>query len=62
MPFFFIRNVQFLCIVGIFGDFPLGLINVMPSEGFKERMSFANPCAFVSLLGLGFINEQFHVL
>jgi hypothetical protein len=57
--FFPRRNAQFLCIVGIFGDFPLGLINVvLPRIQIKDVL--CSSLCNVSLLGLGFINEQFH--
>jgi hypothetical protein len=59
--FFFGGNAQFLCIVRIFGDFPLGLIYVMPWR-IQRKDAFYLSFGIVSLLGLGFINEQFHTL
>jgi hypothetical protein len=46
--FFPRRNAQFLCIVGIFGDFPLGLINVVPSEiQIKDPLLILVQCILV---------------
>ncbi len=59
VPFFLGGNAEFLCIVKIFGDSSLGLINVVPWMMQRKDVLWWSLC-IVSLLGLGFINEQFH--
>jgi hypothetical protein len=46
-------------IIGIFGDSPLGLIKVALSK-IQRKDFLCRYLGIVSLLGLGFINEQFH--